>query len=191
MQNLAEILKKSFDKHFNAPIEVWEEFAKFCELVTFKKDQIIKQQGTTEQYFHFIIKGCAGIFLWKENNFVCLDFAFEYNTCSDYMSFLTKTPTDLEIVALENSEMIRMTSANFTNLGNTPVGQIIMLKTTEASFLEKQQQQMELLTKTAEERYQILQIKYPNIHQRVAQKYIASYLGITPESFSRIRKKIS
>lgn len=184
---LAEILKTSFDRYFNAPIEAWEEFAKFCEPVTFKKDQIIKRQGTTEQYFHFIIKGGAGVFLWKENNFVCLDFAFEYSSCSDYMSFLTKTPTDLEIVALENSEMIRMTSNNFTNLGNTPVGQIIMLKTAEACFLEKQQQQIELLTKTAEERYKILQTKYPNICQRVAQKHIASYLGITPQSLSRIR----
>lgn len=184
---LAEILKKSFDKYFNAPIEAWQEFAEFCESITFEKNQIIKPQGTSEKYFYFIIKGSAGIFLWKENNFVCLDFAFENSACCDYMSLLTKEPTELEVVALEKSEMIRILRDNFHRLGRKSVGQIIMQKTAEASFVEKQQQQIELLTKTAEERYRILQTKFPNIDQRIAQKHIASYLGITPQSLSRIR----
>ncbi|MEQ8582510.1 MAG: Crp/Fnr family transcriptional regulator [Marinoscillum sp.] len=184
---LAETLKKSFDKYFIAPIEAWKEFAEFCEPIIFKKGQIIKPQGTTEKYFYFIIKGSAGIFLWKENNFVCLDFAFENSACCDYMSLLTKQPTELEVVALEKSEMIRISSNNFHNLSRKSVGQVIMQMTAEASFVEKQQQQIELLTKTAEKRYRILQAKFPNIHQRVAQKHIASYLGITPQSLSRIR----
>ena len=66
-----------------------------------------------------------------------------------------------------------------------------MQKSAESSFVEKQQQQIELLTKTAEERYRILQTKFPNIHQRIAQKHIASYLGITPQSLSRIRNPAS
>ncbi|WP_421889877.1 Crp/Fnr family transcriptional regulator [Marinoscillum sp.] len=184
---LAETLKKSFDKYFIAPIEAWKEFAEFCEPVIFKKGQIIKPQGTSEKYFYFIIKGSAGIFLWKENNFVCLDFAFENSACCDYMSLLTKQPTELEVVALEKSEMIRISSNNFHNLSRKSVGQVIMQMTAEASFVEKQQQQIELLTKTAEKRYRILEAKFPNIHQRVAQKHIASYLGITPQSLSRIR----
>ena len=186
---LAEILKKSFDQYFEAPIEAWIEFAEFCEPVEFEKDQIIKSQGTAEKYFYFIIKGSAGIFLWKENNFVCLDFAFENSACCDYMSLLTKEPTELEVMALEKSEMIRISSSDFQKLGRKSVGQIIMQMTAEASFVEKQQQQIELLTKTAEERYRILQTKFPNIHQRIAQKHIAAYLGITPQSLSRIRNQ--
>jgi CRP/FNR family transcriptional regulator, anaerobic regulatory protein len=184
---IAEILKKSFDKYFSAPIEAWKEFAEFCEPITFAKDEIIKHQNTTEKYFYFIIKGSAGLFLWKQNNFVCLDFAFENSACCDYMSLLTKKPTELEVVALEKSEMIRISSTNFYNLSRKSVGQIIMQMTAEASFVEKQQQQIELLTKTAAQRYRILQTKFPNIHQRIAQKHIASYLGITPQSLSRIR----
>lgn len=186
---LAEILKKSFDKYFNAPIEAWKEFAEFCEPIFFAKDEVIKQQNTKEKYFYFIIKGSAGVFLWKENNFVCLDFAFENSACCDYMSLLTKEPTELEVVALEKSEMIRISSANFYNLSSKSVGQIIMQMTAEASFVEKQQQQIELLTMTAEERYRILETKFPDIYQRITQKHIASYLGITPQSLSRIRKE--
>jgi len=116
-----------------------------------------------------------------------LDFAFEHSFCCDYMSLLLRQPTPLQLVALEKSEMVKISSDNFYKLGQTPVGQIIIQISAESSFVEKQQQQIELLTKTAEERYKILSDKYPNIYQRVAQKHIASYLGITPQSLSRIR----
>ncbi|PCJ37859.1 MAG: cyclic nucleotide-binding protein [Moraxellaceae bacterium] len=184
---LAEFLKKSFDKYFNAPIEAWEEFSELCEPISFEKDEIIKSQNTTEKYFYFIIKGSAGIFLWKENNFVCLDFAFENSACCDYMSLLTKEPTELEVVALEKSEMVKISRENFYELGKKSIGQIIMKISAEDSFIEKQKQQIELLTKSSKERYEILQRKFPDIHQRIAQKHIASYLGITPQSLSRIR----
>ncbi len=185
---LAQIFKKAFDKYFNAPIEAWVEFANFCEPISFEKDDIIKQEEKTEKYFYFILSGSAGLFLWKENNFVCLDFAFENNFCCDYMSLLLKSPTPLQVVALEKSEMVRITRDNFYRLAQTPMGQVINQISAETSFIDKQQQQIELLTKTAEERYRILADKYPNIYQRVAQKHIASYLGITPQSLSRIRK---
>lgn len=184
---LAEILKRSFDNYFNSPIEAWAEFSELCEQVSFKKDQIIKSQGTAEKYFYFILKGSAGIFLWKQNNFVCLDFAFNGSFCGDYMSLLISKPTELEVVALENSEMLRISKGNLEKLGSKSIGQVIMRISAESSFIEKQQQQIELLTKTAEERYKILLEKYPEIHQRIAQKHIASYLGITPQSLSRIR----
>ncbi len=187
MEHLAETLKRSFDLYFNAPVEAWIDFAKLCEPVCFEKDEIIKEQDAAERYFYFILSGSAGIFLWKENNFVCLDFAFENGFCCDYMSLLLRQPTQLQLVALEKSEMVRITSDNYFKLVKTPVGQLIHQISMESSFIEKQQQQIELLTKTAEERYKILSGKYPNIYQRVAQKHIASYLGITPQSLSRIR----
>lgn len=185
---LAEILKKSFDKYFNAPIEAWQDFAELCVPVSFKKDEIIKRHSETEKYFYFIIKGSAGIFLWKENNSVCLDFAFDRSFCCDYMSLLLKEPTALEVVALEDSEMVKIKSEDFYKLGQTPVGQIIIQISAESSFIDKQQQQIELLTKTAQERYEILVNKFPNIYHRVSQKHLASYLGITPQSLSRILK---
>lgn len=61
----------------------------------------------------------------------------------------------------------------------------------ESLFIHKQTQQIDLLMLTAEERYVKLLERQPEIVQRTPQKHIASYLGITPESFSRIRKKIS
>jgi CRP-like cAMP-binding protein len=185
---LALILKKSFDRFFEAPIEAWQDFAKKCKSVSFKKDEVIKAYDTAEQNFYFIMYGSAGLFLWKENNFVCLDFAFEHQFCCDYMSLLTNEKTPLQVIALEDCEMVSITKSSFHQLAQTPMGMVIMRISAETSFVEKQQQQIELLSKTAEERYHILSIKYPQIFQRVAQKHIASYLGITPQSLSRIRK---
>lgn len=86
--------------------------------------------------------------------------------------------------------MVYLSKERFDLLAQTPMGMIMMRISAETSFIEKQQQQIELLTKSAEERYRILSTKFPEIHQRVAQKHIASYLGITPQSLSRIRKNI-
>jgi CRP-like cAMP-binding protein len=187
---LAKTLKKSFDQYFDAPLEAWQDFAKHCQSVNFKKDEVIKLQDSTEQYFYFILNGSAGLFLWKGNNFVCLDFAFEHQFCCDYMSLLTNQKTPLQVVALDSCHMVRISKNSFHQLAQTQMGMVIMRISAETSFIEKQQQQIELLTKTAEERYLILSIKYPQIFQRVAQKHIASYLGITPQSLSRIRKNL-
>ncbi len=186
----AFLLKSSFDTFFKAPVEVWESFAANCDVVSFKKDEIIKYQNSKERYFYYIIKGSAGIFLWKENNFVCLDFAFDGHFCSDYMSLLTKQASPLQVVALENSQMLRMTTQNYDLLTQQPIGKILRLVAAEMSYIGKQQQQIDLLTKSAKERYQLLLKQFPNIQNRIAQNHIASYLGITPQSLSRIRRQL-
>lgn len=183
-------LKASFDVFFEAPVAAWEEFASHCKVVSFAKDEIIKAQHTHERHFYFIINGIVGIFLWRGNNFVCLDFAFDGHFCSDYMSLLTNQATPLQMVALENTLMLRMTKESYNTITQTPIGKIIRLVAAEMSFVGKQEQQIQLLTKSAKQRYDILLQQFPNIHNRIAQNHIASYLGITPQSLSRIRRQM-
>jgi len=187
-KDFAPSLKAAFDSFYPAPIETWEEFAEHCDVVTFKKDDVIKLQFTTERYFYFILEGSAGVFLWKENNFVCLDFAFEHEFCSDYMSILTQAATPLQVVALEPATLLRMTTENYQRITQEPMGKILRMVAAEMSFIGKQKQQIDLLTLTASERYAMLLQQFPNIQNRVAQNHIASYLGITPQSLSRIKR---
>jgi CRP-like cAMP-binding protein len=184
------LLKASFDAFFNAPEEIWQEFANKCDVVSFKKNEVVKAQNTKERFFYFILKGSAGLFLWKENNFVCLDFAFEGHFSSDYMSLITKQPTPLQVVALENTQMLRMSANDYDILTQDTMGKVLRLVAAEMSFIGKQQQQIDLLTKTAKERYYLLLNQFPNIHNRITQNHIASYLGITPQSLSRIRRQL-
>jgi len=180
-------LKKSFDKYFEAPIEVWKSFTDLCEEVKFKKNEIIKAKGQTEKSAYFILDGSCGVFLWKENNYVCLDIVLENNFFADQMSLITGQPSPLETIALETTTTLRISASNIAKLKKSPFGNLLFLLGAENSFVEKQQQQIDLLTKTAEQRYEELMNKNPQIIQRISQKHIASYLGITTQSLSRIR----
>lgn len=187
----ATLLKAAFDPFFAAPLETWEDFASFCETRTYDKDHVLKEADTTERYLYFMVQGSAGVFLWKENNFVCLDFAFENHFFGDYMSILTGRPNPLHIMTLEPCTVLQILREDFLNLGKEEKGSYLMRMAAESSFMAKQQQQIDLLTKTAEQRYHDLLKHDPHIVQRVAQKHLASYLGITPQSLSRIRRHVS
>ncbi|MBL7783604.1 MAG: Crp/Fnr family transcriptional regulator [Saprospiraceae bacterium] len=187
---LAQKLKTSFDPYFEAPLAAWEEFASYCDLVQFKKNEIIKPFGSAERYGYFILSGSGGVFLWKENSYVCLDLMYENAFFGDYMSLITRQHSPLETMALEHSEMLRISRDNIERLKATPMGMVLFLVSAESSYVEKQQQQIDLLLKTAGERYRDLLEKTPNLIQRTPQKHIASYLGITTQSLSRIRRNI-
>lgn len=182
-------VKKSFDRYFEAPIEVWKSFVDLCEEVTFKKNEIIKPAGQIEKNAYFILEGACGVFLWKENNYVCLDIVFENDFFADHMSLVTCEQSPIETIALENTAALRMSKANIDKLKESHFGTLLFLIGAENSFVEKQKQQIDLLTKTAEIRYQDLLRKNPELVQRIAQKHIASYLGITTQSLSRIRNR--
>ena len=186
---LAEIIKKSFDKYYNAPIEAWRKFVSLCEEVEFKKNEIIKHPDTISQYGYFLLKGSVGLFVWKENNFVCTDLFLEHNFFADDISLFTGKPSPIEILSLENSRMLRISRANIEVLKKTPIGSMLHLAGEQSTNSDKQNQQIESMTQTAEERYFNLMKSNPEILQRISQKHIASYLGITPQSLSRIRKK--
>ena len=182
-------LKKSFDKYFDAPIEAWKNFASLCDKVEFKKNEIIKQANTTEKSAYFLLSGACGVFLWKENNYVCLDIVLEHDFFADHLSLIINKPTPIETIALEKTTALKISKFNIEKLRKTNMGMLLFLIGAENSFVEKQKQQIDLLTKTAEQRYVELLRKNPKIVQRIAQKHIASYLGITTQSLSRIRKK--
>jgi len=187
-----EIIKQAFDPYFAVPVEVWKSFTDSGEIITTEKDQIIKKNGTTEKYLNFILKGSGGVLLWNNNNFVCIDICYESEFFGDYMSFLDQQPTPLEVITFEPSELFRISKENFYKLSHdNQLGEKICRFASEALFIQKQKQQIDVLTKTATERYIELQNRQSTIIQRTPQKYIASYLGITPQSLSRIRNECS
>lgn len=188
---IAQLLKQSFDRYFQAPIEAWEHFATFCEPVSFKKNEVIKMPNKAERAGYFILEGSGGVFIWNEKAEVCLDLMYDGEFFADYMSLITGEATPMETRALEDSQMLKIPKESIDQLKETPMGQAIFLISAESSYVEKQAQQIDLLLKTAEERYADLLSKQPKLIMRTSQKHIASYLGITQQSLSRIRKNVS
>lgn len=191
MDNLAQTLKNSFDPYFNAPLEIWKIFAEQGVIIETTKNEIIKKHDSKEKFFYFILKGSGGIMLYHNNNYLCIDLCYEGDFFGDYLSFLTNQKTYLEVICFEPCTLFRISQINFQALSKTEYGRIICQTASDSLFIHKQTQQLELLSKTAEQRYIEMLEKQPNIIQRTPQKYIASYLGIIPESLSRIRKNIS
>jgi CRP/FNR family transcriptional regulator, anaerobic regulatory protein len=183
-------LKDIFDPYYNAPIEAWKYFAGLGEVVDYKKNEVIKPCNHIERYGYFLIEGSCGLFVWKENNFVCLDLFLENSFFADDISLSTGKPSAIEIKALEKSTVFRISKTNIGQLKQTPMGSMLFMIGSENDFNGKQKQHLEFLTKTAEERYLDLQKNRPELLQRIHQKHIASYLGITTQSLSRIRKNM-
>jgi CRP-like cAMP-binding protein len=191
MKQRGVVIKEMFDPYFEAPLEIWESFASFLKQNSYKKNEVIKEVNKTEKYLNIIVQGSAGIFLWKENSTVCLDLCFENEFFGDYMSFLTQQPSELFTQAIEPTEMLSISYSDLNELyESSQIGTHIGRSAAESLFIHKQTQQIDLLMLTAEERYIKLLERQPEIVRRTPQKHLASYLGITPESFSRIRKKI-
>lgn len=187
---IAQKLKATFDLIYEAPLEAWEYLAQLGEVVTYKKNEIIKQANEVEKYGYFLITGACGLFVWKVNHFICLDLFIENSFFADDISLNSGKPTPIEITALEKSTIFRISKSNIEKLKQTPFGHILFMAGAEKDFSDEQHQHLNFLTKTAEERYIEMLKEKPAIIHRIHQKHIASYLGITTQSLSRIRKKI-
>ena len=184
---VAEHLKRIFEPFIVIKTEVWENFEKLGAVKELPKETILKEANTTERHFNILLQGSGGTLIWNENNFVCMDIAFENDFLNDYMSFTLQKATPIEVRLFEDSTIFQISYQNFQKTliqGN--YGEKITRLAAETAFIDKQQQQIDLLTKTAKERYLDLLFNKKGI-ERTQLKYLASYLGITPQSLSRIR----
>lgn len=184
---IAEKLKKIFDPFVCLDILVWKNFEKLGTVENFSRETVLKAANTTERYLNILLTGSGGNLIWNKNNFVCIDVAFENEFLFDYMSFNLQKETPIEVRLFENSTVFRLSYQNFQQtLISGNFGEKVTRLIAEASFIDKQQQQIDLLTKTAKERYLELLQTRKGI-EKTPLKYLASYLGITPQSLSRIR----
>lgn len=186
----ATLLKRAFDVYYELPLTVWESMAALGEVLSYDKEQVLKKPGTADHFLYLIIKGSGGILLWNKNKFICVDMLFEGEFFGDYLSFIQQQPTPYEVLTFEPAELFRISYHNFDNFTRTnEYGDKIWRYATRALYIDKHYQQIQLLTMTAAERYAVMMQHQPFIIQRIPQKYIASYLGVTPQSLSRIRKQ--
>lgn len=192
MHTLALRIQQFFNPLHPAPIEHWQGFAEKTQLRRFKKNEIVKKAGNTERYLSFVTEGIGGTFAYKEGHEVCLDISLENQFLSDYASFLQQQASPIFTLAIESLELYSIAYTDLQALYSASIGGVHLARAAaEALFIENQRRQLDLLTKSAEERYREIFEMYPEVLLRLPQKHIASYLGITPESLSRIRKSIA
>jgi CRP-like cAMP-binding protein len=157
-------------------------------VVSIKKNKDLQPIGHTCRTIYFINKGIARIYYFKDGTDITESFALEHNIIVRVESLFTGKPSRKAIQVLEDSEIIAIDANKLFKLYDTfPEVERLFRKIFEASHVDTVNRIEGIQFHSAEERYKALLNDAPDIIKRVPLKYIASYLGITQVSLSRIR----
>jgi CRP-like cAMP-binding protein len=189
---MQENLKKYLKDKLNLDILLIEKFVPEFTLKKIKRKDYFLRHGTICTQIAFINKGAMYCVYNKEGADKIDEFSFENEFITDYLSFLTGMPADKDIICLEDSEVLTIEKQTIQNLylANPQFERIGRLMA-EGLFINWHLKAKSLFMDDAETRYYKLVSDKPGLVQRVPQYLIASYLNVSPETISRIRKKSS
>ncbi len=178
-------------------ISISKEEFDFCKTLfipkKLRKRQYLLQEGDVCRYTSFVEKGMLRTFTVDEKgNEPILQFSMEGWWIADLYSFLTEEPSPYNIEALEECELLLITKENWEILlEKVPAFERYFRILIQNNLIATQRRLMSSLSESAEEKYTKLINNFPGCIQRVPQHMIASYLGITPETLSRIRSQMA
>jgi CRP-like cAMP-binding protein len=174
--------------------EECHQFFLLSKSETFLKGQHLIKEDEICQKLLFIHQGLFRYYLLHNGEDITKDFAVDNINpfCTSYTSFMLQKPSEIWIEALEpaqisvwkRSDVIPLFQENFAWLRFSKA-------MADKLFFRKEQREIAMLKCSAEERYRLFLQDFPGVSQRVSQYHIASYLGIAPESLSRIRSKLA
>lgn len=167
-------------------------FLSLLEVKTFPKKTILLHEGEVCQFEAYVNSGCLRTYYINENGFeVVLQFSIEDWWVSDIASFDSQKPSHLFIETLEDVEVLVLSHENKERLlHEIPTFERFFRILLRRNLAATQSRLIQTMAKPAQEKYLDFIKLYPTISQRVAQHYIASYLGISPEFLSKIRSRI-
>jgi len=185
-------IHRYFQTHFNISDHDWEIFSSRLTRKQFPKKKALLSIGETEKNLSFIEEGIIRFYIPKEENDLTFGFAFENSFFSAYDSFLTQSPSTYVVETITDTALWRVTYEDLQDIySKSQIGNLIGRKASEELFLKKTKRELSLLNDTAEDRYLKLFSERPEVIRQIPLKYIASYIGITPQALSRIRRRIT
>lgn len=186
-------IDKNVSKYVSFTKEELSIFHSFLEIKTFSKKEYLLQEGDICDFEAFVIKGCLRKFYINEDgNEVIVQFAIEDSWISDIASFSDHKPSLFFIETLEDCELFIFTPAKKEALlSKVPKFERVFRILVQRNLSVTQNRLVNTIVHTAPERYLDFLERYPTLPQRVAQHYIASYLGISAEFLSKVRKRLT
>lgn len=173
-----------------------EEFSLVTALLVPKrvrKNAYLLQEGEVCKYLAFVTRGCLRSYtIDKSGGEHIIQFAPEEWWITDLYSFLTANSTEYFIDALEESDVLLLEAASWEKIfALAPKFERYFRILLQSNYIATHRRVLGSISLSAEQRYLQLLEEYPSIVQRVTQRHIASYLGITPEALSRIRLRMT
>lgn len=187
------LILENVGKHILLNPEEEDYFVSLLETREVKRKHFLVRKGEVARYTFFITKGCLRNYEIDREGTVHIGlFAIEDWWVSDLQSFLTQAPAHGFVDALEDSEVLGLSKANYEALlEKVPKFERFFRIIHQNAFVALKNRLIENLSLTAEERYVNWQKRYPQFNQRIPQKQIAAYLGITPEFLSMLRRRMA
>lgn len=186
-------LYDNISRYIDLSEDEFSQFSASFQLRNFKKKEVVLKEGDYCLFEGFVLNGCFKIYYLNENGFEqTLYFAVEGWWITDIDSLLNDVPSILNIEALMDSEVLMISKKDKEELyENMPQIEKLFRIMNQRSSVALQRRILSLTGKKADQRYIEFLEKYPGLEQVLTQQQVASYLGITHEFLSKIRKKIS
>lgn len=164
----------------------------FFEPVLFPKNRIIEEAGKVPEYLYYIVSGYLRLFHYNENG----DEVTTHINCppgffTPYSSFIHTTKSNENVECITECALLRITKKDLEVLtSKSKAMKNFSIEVFQQSIIYNETRSLELATLSGEQRYRKLIENYPGILHNVPISYIASFLGMKPESLSRIRRKL-
>jgi len=164
------------------------ELVKYCEIRKFEKRTIIIEEGETDDFLNLVISGLVMKYVRVAKGEMILQLATEGHVISAEVSFLTRRPSKVIIETLEPAVMISLRYDKMEEaLDNFSRGEELGRRILGSMYVKKDIRKFRWLSMGVRERFMHYIQHNPHMLQRVPQKYLASYLNIKPETFSRLK----
>lgn len=184
-----DAIRETFEQILPLPQAAWEDLAGLLRIRAFRQGSFLIREGEVENYLYFLNQGATRNYFLKDGKEYTVDFHFAGDFVTAYYSWITRQPSPIFIELLEDAETV-VIERNVLNAyyDRYPHAERIGRLIAEHQYAKRLRREMDLLSLTAEERYGQLLARNPALVGNLSVKHLSSYLGIQPESLSRIRK---
>ena len=187
------LILQNISRHIQLDKTETDYFLSLLKTRKLKRKEFLLKEGEVCKTENFIVKGCLRVYTIDNNGVEhIIMFGIEDWWVGDLFSFLTQTKASYFIDALEDTEILQITKSDLEKLyKRVPKFERFFRLILQNAFIALQQRINQNLSFSAEERYLDFISKYPKLEQRLTQKQVSAYLGITPVFLSMLRKKQS
>jgi len=186
------LLLSNISKHISLTPEEITFFTSLLKPKSLSNGEFLLREGNVCKYESFVTKGCLKTYYLDENGFEhIIDFSIEEWWADDLYSLLTQTPAKSNIKAIEDTDIVQISKPDLELLyQKIPKFERFFRILFQNAYITQRDQINQALSASAEERYLSFKKQKPYAEKRFSQKDIASYLGVTPQFLSALKKKL-
>ena len=190
--SLIEYAHRYLQRFMTINVDELKELLSYCEIRQVEKRTILVKEGEVDNYLNMVVKGLVMKYVRVKKSDMILQLATEGHVIHSEISFLTRTPSLVFVETLEPTIMVSLTYDKMEEaLDKFPQGERLGRLILTGMYVKKEESRYYRLLRSPRERFLDYINAHPHMLQRVPQKYLASYLNIKPETFSRMKHLVA